>query len=324
MIFKGMDIPLLKEIVKANDRIKARIRKTPLEFSPYLSRLTQKKVYLKLENIQITGSFKLRGAFNKLLSLCERDKKKGVITASTGNHGAAFAYAAETLNIKGIICMPENASLTKIEAMEQYGADIRFHGDDCLKAEIFAKQLAFETGRTYISPYNDVQIIAGHGTIGIELELQKNKLDAVFVPVGGGGLISGIAGYLKKRDPQIKIIGCQPFNSAVMYESLKAGKILDMDSKPTLSDGTAGGIEENSMTFLLCKEYIDEFILLSEEEIKNAVRLILEKHHLLIEGAAALSVAAFLKSTQKAKNVALILSGSKLSIKDLKKILECC
>lgn len=312
------------EVLTAEKRIRVYIRETPVESSPYLSRLGNCEVYLKLENIQLTGSFKIRGATNKILSLTKEERDKGVITASTGNHGAAFAWLAKKFNIKGTIFLPETSSPTKIEALRLFGVNIRYYGDDCVKAEIHARKIAEEEGLIFVSAYNDPQIIGGQGTIGIELQRQISRIDCVLVPVGGGGLISGIAGYLKSESENIEIIGCQPESSAVMYASIKAGQILDMKSEPTISDGSAGGIEPGAITFPMCQELVDDFILISEEEIISALRLTMEKHHLLIEGAAALSVAAFIKQKNRlrGKNVVLILSGSKIGLETLKKILS--
>lgn len=312
------------EVLAAEQRIRAYIRETPVEYSPYLSRLGNCDVYLKLENIQLTGSFKIRGAMNKILSLTKEERDKGVITASTGNHGAAFAWLAKKFSIRGTIFLPETSSPTKIEALRLYDVDIRYYGDDCVKAEIHARKIAEEEGFIFISAYNDPQIIGGQGTIGIELLRQIPRIDCVLVPVGGGGLISGIAGYLKSDSENIEIIGCQPENSAVMYASIKAGRILDMKSEPTISDGSAGGIEPDAVTFPICQELVDDFILVTEEEIISALRLTLEKHHLLIEGAAALPVAAFIKQKNRlrGKNVVLVLSGSKIGLETLKKILS--
>ncbi len=314
-----------KDVLDAEERIRSHIRETPVEYSPYLSRLGNCDVYLKLENIQLTGSFKLRGAANKILSLSKEEKKKGVITASTGNHGLAFAWMAQKFDVKGTIFLPETSSPTKIEALRLYGAEIRYYGDDCVKAEIHARKIAEEQGLTFVSAYNDPQIIGGQGTIGIELTRQIPGTDCILSPVGGGGLIAGIAGYMKTEDKNIEIIGCQPEKSAVMYASIKAGRVLDMESEATLSDGSAGGIEPDAVTFPICQELVDDFILVSEEEIISALRFILEKHHLLIEGAAALSVAAFIQQINRfqGKNVVLVLSGSKISLETLKKILFC-
>ena len=312
-----------EEISEASKRIRAYIRMTPLEYSPHLSSLGSGKVYLKLENFQVTGSFKIRGAFNKILSLSEEEKEKGVVTASTGNHGVAVAYALQKLKYKGIIFLPENASPAKLEDLKFYDVELRFHGKDCVETENYARRFASEKGMTYLPPYNDVKIVAGQGTVGVEIAEQIKNVDSVLVPVGGGGLVSGIALYLKSINPDIEIIGCQPLNSPVMYESIKAGKIVEMESKPTLSDGTAGGIEKGAITFEICQKYVDDFILVTEEEIKNAIRLVVEKHHMIVEGAAALSVASYLKEKERfmGKKVVLVLSGCRLSSNTLKKIM---
>jgi threonine dehydratase len=311
------------EVLEAEKRIRTCIRETPLEFSRYLSRVGESNVFLKLENLQTTGSFKLRGAANKLLSLRPEEKRRGLVTASSGNHGAAFAYLLDKLRLQGTIFLPHHTSAAKVDSLRLYGAQLEFHGDDCLLTEAFAKKNSEETGRTFVSPYNDVKIIGGHGTIGAELQRQAERIDAVFIPVGGGGLASGIAGYLKSVAGEIEIIGCQPQNSPVMYESVKAGKIVQMESLPTLSDGTAGGIEEGSVTFDICRECLDEFVLVSEDEIKEALVLFLAKHHMLIEGSAALAIASYLKLKERFKNrtVVLIISGAKLSLEKLKEIL---
>jgi threonine dehydratase len=245
------------------------------------------------------------------------------MTASSGNHGAAFSWALKKFGLKGSIVLPEITAPTKIDSLLLYGAEILKHGDDCIKAERFGRQAAEKQGLTYIPPYNDPRIVGGQGTIGIELMRQVPKIDCVLVPVGGGGLIAGIAGYLKSEVQDIEIIGCQPENSAVMHESIKAGKILDLESKPTISDGSAGGIEQDSITFRMCQDLVDDFILLTEDEIINALKLILEKHHMLVEGSGVLSVAAFIKQKTRfqGKNVVLILSGSKISLDTLRQIL---
>lgn len=312
------------EVLKAEKQIRRFIRETPLEYSPYLSRLADCHVYLKLENLQLTCSFKYRGAVNKILSLDAPERKKGVITSSSGNHGAAFTYAAKKLGCKATLYLPENISPAKLEPIRLYGGeDIVFYGTDVAETEKFARQAAEKSGCLYISAYNDPKIIGGQGTVAVELMRQMKNMDAVFVPIGGGGLMSGIAGYLKTAAPHVKIIGCQPENSPVMTESVKAGRIIEMVSKPTLADGSAGGIEPGSITFPLCREYVDEYVLVSEAQLEEALTLSLEKNHLLIEGAAALSLAAFLKTRElyKKNQVALIISGRKISLAALRKIL---
>lgn len=312
-----------KEVLEAEERIRPHIRTTPLEHSLFLSEATEGNVYLKLENLQYSGSFKLRGAMNKYLSMSEADKKRGVMTSSSGNHGAAYSFVLRKFNDHGTIYLPKTVPDAKLEALKLYGMELRIFGDDCILAEMEAKRVAETQDQVFMSPYNDPQIIGGQGTIGVELERQLSQFDTVIVPVGGGGLISGIAGYLKTRNPSCEIIGVQPWNSKVMYESVKAGKILDLESLPTISDATAGGIEPGSITFDICMACVDDFILLSEEEIEDAIRLIMEKHFLLIEGGAALTVAALMKDKRRftGKKVVLVFSGAKISMDALSKII---
>jgi threonine dehydratase len=316
-------IDVKKQVMEAERRIRDHVRETPLEHSPYLSRLGKCQVYLKLETIQFSGSFKSRGAVNKILSLTPEEKDRGIITCSTGNHGMAVAYLLQKFGIKGIIFLPESAAEAKVEAIRLYEANIQQYGDDSLETEIEAKRFADQKGMIWISPYNDPYIVGGQGTIAVELERQLDCPNTILVPIGGGGLISGIAGYLKSKDDGIEFIGCQPENSRVMYESIKAGKILDMESQPTLSDATAGGVEQGSITFDIIRELVDDFVVVNEVEIKNAIRLILEKHYMLIEGSAALSVASFLKEKERfqGKHVVLIITGSKISVDKLKAVL---
>jgi threonine dehydratase len=314
---------ILKEVLRAEHRIRPYIRETYLERSLYLSQLSGADVYCKLENLQYTGSFKARGAMNKLLSLSPEVRERGVIAASTGNHGAAVARSATILNVKATIFVPNDSDSSKVQAIERYGAEVRFHGDDCVEAEVFARTFAADNGLTYIPPYNDPQVIGGQGTIGIELARQMDRIDAVFAAVGGGGLISGIASYLKAVSPSIEIIGCSPENSQVMVQSVKAGRILDTPSLPTLSDGTAGGIEEGSITFDLCKDLMDEFVTVSEEEIRESLVEFMNAHHMLIEGAAAVAVASFLKLKERyrGKKVAIVICGANISMDKLQKVL---
>jgi len=317
------DIDIRKEALEAEQRIRPYVRETPVEFSSYLSQKGNCNVYLKLENMQLSGSFKFRGALNKLLSLSQEDTAKGVVTASSGNHASGFAHACHILGLKGTIYLPENASPAKIEALRQYSVDVQFYGKDCGKTEVYARKTAEHGGQIYISPYNDPKVIGGQATIGIELERQLDRIDSVCVCIGGGGLIGGIAGFLKSSNKNIEIFGCQPVNSAVMYESIKAGRIIEMESLPTLSDGSAGGIEPGSITFEICRKFVDDYILVSEDAIKDAILFVLEKHHMVIEGAAAVAVASFLKRKHEfdGKHVVLVISGAKISLETLKDLL---
>jgi threonine dehydratase len=318
-----MPMNVYEEVLAAEQRIRPYVRETPLDYSLALSQQYDAKVCLKLENLQHTGSFKLRGAMNKLLSLTSEEKARGVITASTGNHGAATAYGLRALQLSGTIFVPENASPTKVAAIQRYGANIETHGVNCLETELYAQKYAREHGLTYISPYNDPQVIAGQGTIGVEMMRQTEKIDAVFISVGGGGLISGIAGYLKQVIPAVKVIGCLPENSPEMAWAVKAGHHVQVEPKPTLSDGTAGGFEPGAMTFELCQQFVDEYVLVSEAEIAAALRWMLETHHQLIEGAAGVAIAGFEKLHQKfrGQTVVIVLCGANISLSTLKQVL---
>ena len=280
-----MDIAL--EVTRAEQRIRSRVRETPLEPSEALGPGGgQGRLLLKCENLQHTGSFKARGALNALLSLSSEERARGVVAASSGNHGAAVAWGLRALGAQGTIFVPEGASSTKVAAIRRQGAEVRAFGDDASLAEGRARAFAAERGMPYISPYNDARVIAGQGTVAVELCRQLERINAVFVPVGGGGLVSGIAGYLKAVLPGVRVIGCQPEASPVMARSVEAGAIVDIPSGPTLSDGTAGGIEPGAITLPLCRSLVDEFVLITEDQIREALRLVLETHHLLIEGAA--------------------------------------
>jgi threonine dehydratase len=316
-----MDIA--KEVIAAEKRIRPYIRETILEYSPYYSRLVEANVHFKLENLQHTGSFKLRGAMNKMLLLTPAQRERGVVTASTGNHGAAVAYGLGKLGAKCIVFVPDNASPGKVQAIERLGAEARHFGDDTADTEAHARKFAEQNRLTYIPPYNDFQVISGQGTIAVELVKELNNIHTVFVALGGGGLISGIAGYLKSIHPGIEILGCSPQNSQVMIRSVGAGKILDLPSLPTISDGTAGGIEPGAVTFDLCRDLVDDYETVTEEEIRDSLRKFLQTQHMLIEGAAAVAVAAMVKQRDRldGKNVVVIICGANISIETLRTVL---
>jgi threonine dehydratase len=310
----------MKDSIQAvGKRIAPYVLKTPCRETAALGELIGGTVFLKLENLQTTGSFKLRGVVNKILSLSESDASRLLVTASTGNHGAAFAHALELFGLRGKLFMPETSSAIKIENICSAGVPFERVGEDCVEAEVHAREFARDNNFVWISPYNDLEVIHGQGTIAVELLEQLETFDVVLAPVGGGGLISGIAGYLKAVDPSIEVIGCQPVNSCVMYESIEAGEIVDIESSPTVSDGTAGGIEPGSITFDLCRRLVDDFILLEEAEIIAAMRLLHDEEGLSIEGAAALPVAAVLKDRARfaGRRTALIVSGGRVDEKTL-------
>lgn len=301
------DLPA--EVMRAESRIRPWIRETPLERSPIAA--AGARLYLKLENLQHTGSFKARGAFSKLLSLDPLDRARGVIAASTGNHGAAVAYAAAELHTRARIVVPTDANPAKVAAIEARGGEVLVHGDDSAVSETYARGLAAAEDVPYISPYNDAGVVAGQGTVGIELTRQLPGLDAVFIALGGGGLLAGVAAHVKSVWPGTVVIGCSPENSPVMIESLKAGRILDLPSTPTLSDGTAGGVEQGAITFDWCRALGDSYITVSEAEIRQAMGSVLETHHLAVEGAAGVALAAFLRQAcaWRDRTVAVILCG---------------
>ncbi len=316
-----MNVP--KEVMAAEERIRPHIRETILDHSSYYSEITGADVYFKLENLQFTGSFKVRGAMNKILSLTPGERDRGIVTASTGNHGVATAFSLGKSKSAGIVFVPEDAAPGKVEAIERLGAKVHHFGDDGARTEAHARQYADEHKMIYISPYNDPQVIGGQGTIAVELARQLDSIDRIYVALGGGGLISGIAGYLKSIHPNVKVVGCSPVNSRVMIESIKAGQILDLPSMPTLSDGTAGGVEPDSITFDLCRELVDNFETVTEEQIKAGLRQYLQIHHLMIEGSAAVAIAACIKHKERlaGKNVVVVLCGANISLQTLKAIL---
>ena len=315
---------LSSPIRQAASRIRPHIVETPLLPSPALSERTGASVLLKLENRQHTGSFKLRGATYKLLNLSAQDRARGVVTASTGNHALAVARAAAQLDVAAIIYLPEDASPRKIEKLKAFPVALRRVPGDALNAEISARTAAAQSGQTFISPYNDPHIIAGQGTIAVELLQQQPQLDAVFVTVGGGGLMGGIASYLKGSGSQIQAIGCQPENSAVMLASVRAGRIVETESLPTLSDGSAGGIEPHALTFNLCRDHVDHWLTVSEEEIAAAMRLIYRETGDSIEGAAGVAVASLLKmgNRRAGERLAVVICGGNVDTDTWQRVLE--
>lgn len=314
---------LAAEIPLAAERIRPFIRKTPVIESAALSEATGAEVLLKLENLQRTGSFKLRGAVNKLLLLPDAQRRRGVVAASSGNHGAAVAYAGRVLGVPVIVFVPAGASPVKMSAMQRFGADVRVFGTDGLDTEIHARAFAASAELPYISPYNDPAVVAGQGTVAVELSGQTGPLDAVIVAVGGGGLIAGIAVYMKQCFPAVRVIGAVPASSPVMAVSIRAGHIVEMPSGPTLSDGTAGGIEQGAITFELCQRLVDDWVEVSEGEIADAVRHSLTIEHLLIEGAAGVALAASIRSASalRHKRVAIVLCGANVTLEKLRDVL---
>jgi threonine dehydratase len=320
----AMEENLVQEIERAAGRIAPHVLETPLFHSPYLSDMNAGSVWLKLESEQYTGSFKARGALNKVLSLPAQAKAAGLLTASSGNHAQGFARALAISGDRGLIYLPENAEPSKVAALKHYGVELAFHGSDCLQTELHARQQAQERGMVWVSPYNDPMVIAGQGTVGLEILARQPDIDAVLATVGGGGLISGIASWVKSKRPATQIIGCLPENSPEMYLSVQKGELVMLDEPlETLSDGSAGGCEPGAITFELCQELVDDFTLVSEEEIAAAIRWMADKHHKIIEGAAGVALGTFLQQPGRfrGKKVAIVICGANITTETLKRIL---
>jgi len=314
---------LIDDILQAYNRIEHNILHTPLLYSNWLSNYCNGDVYLKLESEQVTGSFKARGSLNKLKWIQEQNLKKRPVTASTGNHGLGFARACDLLGIEGTVFLPHNAVSSKVEAIRAYDVELKFHGNDPFTTETYARQMAEENDWIYVSPYNDPQIVAGQGTIGIEIIKELPEPDNILATVGGGGLISGIASYVEKKSPSTKIIGCQPQNSPEMSVSVRAGEYREVESKPTLSDGSAGGFEPDSITFDLCKRLVDDFILISEDEIEEAIRSMIKRHSKLVEGSAGVAIASLLKGPERFSDqtTVIVVCGANISMDKLQSVL---
>ena len=304
----------LKEIDAARRRIRVEVRETPLEYSPFLSELCGGEVWLKLENLQLTGSFKIRGALNKLLQLSDGARRRGVVAASAGNHGQGIGYAAGKLEVDATIVVPHNTPGVKLDAIRRYGVELVVHGETYMDAERLARRMEREEGKTFVSAYNDLDIIAGQGTVGLEMIEEEPDLDIVLVPVGGGGLISGVGCVFKAAHGGAEVLGVQSVASPVMCESIKQGRIVDMELGKSVADGLHGGIEEGSITFDLCRSLVDDFVLVQEEAIKEAIRLLLTRQRQVVEGAGAVGAAAIIENPDRFRNrrVGVVVSGGNL------------
>jgi threonine dehydratase len=297
-------------IIEASGRVYALVHETPVV--PLTGGRVPRgaRVFVKLEQQQKTGSFKLRGATNKLLSLAPADASRGVVTSSTGNHGIGVAAAAQYLGTDAEVFLSGQVAAAKRAKIAAYGARMRNGGETPLEAELAARDDAARTGRCYVSPYNDPHVVAGQGTVAVELVRQLGALDAVFVATGGGGLVSGIGCHLRAASPGTEIVACWADHSKVLYECLRAGRIVEAPEQPTLSESTAGGVEPGSITFDLCRDVIDRAELVGEDEILEAMRY----GHTLgwpMEGAAGVALAAYWRSAERyaGKTVAVVLCG---------------
>jgi threonine dehydratase len=307
---------LFDRVLEADSGIRPQVPQTPLDVSPALSAAFGCEILLKGEHLQPTGSFKVRGAANKIRVLGESARRAGVITASTGNHGQGVARAGALAGVAVTVYVGASAAAQKVAAIRALGAAVVVVDGPPIDAELEARRQAQLQGKTYVSPYNDLDVVAGQGTIGVELARQAPDLDAVFVSVGGGGLISGIGTALKKLSPRTRVVGVWPENSPCMLAAIKAGAIVDTVEYPTLSDATAGAVEEGSVTFPICLEVIDATLTVTEAEIADAMRMVAQADHWIIEGAAGVAVAGMLKSAAAypKRRIAAVLCGRNIAL----------
>lgn len=314
----------IDRVSAAKRRISGIARKTPLLNSPSLSTRTGSQIFLKLENLQLTGAFKLRGAANKLLSLSDEQRARGVITVSSGNHGRAVAHVARKLGVEATICVPKTVPENKIRAIQALGAELLVVGEDADAAMVYADDLSAERQMTMVHPFDDLTVIAGQGTIGLELMEEKPDLDTVIVPLSGGGLMSGIAYAVNAIKPDIHVVGVSMERGPAMVESLKAGRVVEIIEEPTLADALAGGLnKDNRYTLPMVQQYVDETVLVSEDEIAKGILYCLKEEHMVVEGGGAVGISALLSEKVKklGENVAVVLSGGNIPMQVLKEII---
>jgi threonine dehydratase len=309
-----------EESLKAKEVVEPYVHHTPLDLSATFSRMTGGKVYLKYENLQKTGSFKVRGALYKVYSV--KDRVKGVVAASAGNHAQGVAYAASIFGLHAIIVMPETATIAKVEATKSYGAEVILHGRIYDEAEAKALEIAREKGYEFIPAFDDVKIMAGQATVVHEILEDLQDFDMIVVPVGGGGLISGIASVVKRCRPHVRVVGVEPENVPKFKKSLEAGKPVTVEAKPTIADGLATK-KPGRLTFKIVASLVDDIVTVSEEEIAHAIYLLLERGKVLAEGAGAAALAALLSGRVEAqgKKVVAIVSGGNIDLTALYRVL---
>ena len=313
-------IELVKE---ASRRLRGVLSPTPIVHSTSLSRIFGVELFLKLENLQKTGSFKVRGAYNRIASLPDDERARGVITASTGNHAQAVAWAARLLGVKSLVVMPEDVPIVKHVAARGYGAEIVFSGKTFDESFRYALELSAERGMTFIHPFDDRLVMAGQGTIGLEILEEMPDVDTVVVPVGGGGLISGIAGALKESGARIKVIGVEAGASSTCIESLKEGRPVDVSLRPTIADGIA--IKRvGERTLPMIKKYVDGVVAVSEDAIAASILMLLERKKLIVEGAGAVPLASVMegKLPEDAGKTVLVLSGGNIDVTTLDRVIR--
>ena len=303
----------LEVFIKAKEKLSKVLLETNLIYSPIFSKESGNEVFIKPENLQKTGSFKIRGAYNKIANLTGEEKKKGVIASSAGNHAQGVAYGATKSGIKAVIVMPKSTPLIKVESTKQYGAEVILHGDVYDDAFKKAKELEKKEGYVFVHPFNDEDVLHGQGTIALEILDELPETDIILVPIGGGGLISGIACATKLLKPEIKIIGVEPEGAASAYEAIKENKIIELKEANTIADGTAVK-KIGDINFEYIKKYVDEIITVSDYELMEAFLLLVEKHKIIAENSGILSIAALKKLKEKNKKVVSVLSGGNIDV----------
>ena len=317
-----LDVPQL--VREAYERCHEHLLPTPLEYSMYLSKQIDGEVWLKLDLMQRTSSFKFRGAINKILSLTEEELDKGVVSASTGNYALAVAEAMRIRNRRATIYVANDIEPSRLDLLRAHGLDLVVFGDAAWDAEKEARRVAEDENKIYVSPYNDPIVVGGQGTCGYEISKQLPDVDAAFFACGAGGLLTGSAGWLKSHNPDVEVYGVSPKNSPVMYESVRAKKMIQMETYPTLADTCAGNVDMDSVTLDLCVRYVDEMLLLTEKEIEASIRLLFEQHRLVVEGSGALSVGGLLKRKDqfKGKKVVATVCGRNVDLEVFKRIVS--
>ncbi|WP_336017305.1 threonine ammonia-lyase [Fusobacterium polymorphum] len=303
----------LEAFIKAKEKLSKVLLETHLIYSPIFSKESGNKVFIKPENLQKTGSFKIRGAYNKISNLTDTEKKRGVIASSAGNHAQGVAYGAKESGIKAVIVMPKSTPLIKVESTKQYGAEVILHGDVYDDAYKKAKELEEKEGYVFVHPFNDEDVLDGQGTIALEILEELPETDIILVPIGGGGLISGIACAAKILKPEIKIIGVEPEGAASAYEAIKENKVVELKEANTIADGTAVK-KIGDLNFEYIKKYVDKIITVSDYELMEAFLLLVEKHKIIAENSGILSVAATKKLKEKNKKVVSVISGGNIDV----------
>ena len=303
----------LYEFMEARERLGTIIEKTKLIHSTVFSEESGNDIYIKPENLQKTGSFKIRGAYNRIAKLTEEEKSRGVIAASAGNHAQGVAFGAQKLGIKAIIVMPKHTPLIKVEATKKYGAEVILHGDVYDDAYNKAKELQAEHGYTFVHPFDDEDVIEGQGTIALEVLEELPDAEIILVPIGGGGLISGVAAAAKMKNPQIKIVGVEPEGAASAVAALENNEVVELSEAVTIADGTAVK-RIGDTTFDYIKKYVDEIVTVSDYELMEAFLLLVEKHKIVAENSGILSIAGLKKLNVKGKKIISILSGGNIDV----------